>query len=227
MKIGIIACESFKKELDFLTQNNPNIVYKEYLEFGLHGYPQDLKRTVVEKVNSLQGKVDAVLLGYGICNSLREITGELKVPTVRLDGDDCIGVILTSSEYEKERKKCAGTFYMTPYFAERGLGLEEMKSEFAEKIPNYEELGIDLKWYLDRMFDGYSRVLYVDDGLGDSERLITLSKQTANELNLDHQCRMGTLSVLIDGLARVYELAQENCAHKVIRSPPLVSPAGL
>ena len=205
MRIGIIACESFKDELDLLTKDNPYIVFKEYLEFGLHKRPEELKKTVTEKVNSLEAKVDAVLLGYGICNSLRDITSELNVPTVRLDGDDCVGVLLTSPEYEKERKKCAGTLYMTPYFAQRGL--DEMKEEFVEEIPNYEELGIDLKWYLDRIFNGYSRVLYIDDGVGDPERLAERSRQVAIELGLDHQCRLGTLAILADGLTKVERLA--------------------
>ena len=64
MRVGAIACEAFKSELDFLIQDNLNIVYKEYLEFRLHMFPDELKRTVIEKVNAIEGKVDAVLLGY-------------------------------------------------------------------------------------------------------------------------------------------------------------------
>ncbi len=207
MKIGIIACESFKKELDVLTENDPDIGYKEYLEFGLHIYPDDLKRTVREKVDALEGRVDAVLLGYGICNSLRDITDDLRVPTVRLDADDCIGVLLTTEEYAKERRKCAGTLYNTPYFAQRGL--DRIKLELKEKVPNYEELGFNMEWYLDKLFDGYSRVLFIDDGLCDTETLIKMSEKTAQELKLRHECRAGTLEVLTGALARTKELAQE------------------
>ncbi len=208
MRIGIVACECFKEQLDHLTRNDKDIVHKEYLEFGLHLFPDDLKRTVMEKVNDLEGKVDAVLLGYGICNSLKDITNGLKVPTVRLDADDCIGAALTSSEYEKERKKCAGTLYSTPYFADKGL--ERIKMELKEKVPNYEELGIDMQWYLDKLFDGYSRVLFIDDGLCDQERLVILSERTATELKLRHERRMGSLEVLINGLAHTKALALAN-----------------
>ncbi|MCK7510436.1 MAG: hypothetical protein MZV70_44555 [Desulfobacterales bacterium] len=56
MRIGVVACESFRKEMDLLTEGDPDIVHKEYLEFGLHSYPQDLKRAVVEHVNASAGK---------------------------------------------------------------------------------------------------------------------------------------------------------------------------
>lgn len=206
MKIGIIACESFERGLEQLTKDDQDIVHKEYLEFGLHEYPEELKRTVIEKVNALEGKVDAVLLGYGICNSLREVTGEMDVPTVRLDADDCIGVLITPDEYEKERNKCAGTMYHTPYFARmnRGWFEEEMK----RKMPNYEEVGIDIDWYLDAMFNGYSRILFIDDRLGNEQECMDLSKQFADELNLRWECREGTLSMLAKGIAKAKELAE-------------------
>jgi Protein of unknown function (DUF1638) len=216
MKIGIIACESFERGLEVITLDDPDIVFKEYLEFGLHKYPEELKRTVIAKVNSLEGEVDAVLLGYGICSSLRDVTEQLKVPTVRLDADDCIGVILTSPEYERERKKCAGTLYHTPYFAQRGL--ENLKKEMIERIPNYEELGIGVDWYLEKLFDGYSRVLYIDDGLGDADKLMVRSKQVADELKLRHERRCGSLAVLMEGLERTKELARGGTARPATAS---------
>jgi hypothetical protein len=54
LRIGIVACETFRRELDMITQDDDEIVHKEYLEFGLHEYPEDLKRTVVQKVNALK-----------------------------------------------------------------------------------------------------------------------------------------------------------------------------
>jgi hypothetical protein len=208
MRIGIIACETFERDLDYLIGDDPDIVHKEYLEFGLHEWPEDLKKAVIEKVNSLYGKVDAVLLGYGICNSLKDVTKQMRVPTVQLVGDDCIGVLITPEEYDRERKKCAGTMYHTPYFAK--MGREWFERKLRKDIPNYEDLGIDVDWLLQKMFDGYSRVLFIDDGLGNMEESVKLSRQFAAELKLKHECREGTLSLLADGLARTKELARPN-----------------
>jgi len=207
MRIGIIACETFKRNLEPLIKDDPDIVYKEFLEFGLHEYPDELKAAVVEKVNSLEGKVDAVLLGYGICNSLRDITKMLKVPTIQLMGDDCIGVLLTPEEYALERKKCAGTMYHTPYFAL--MNREWFEKKMRTQMPNFEEMGISLDWFLSKMFEGYSRVLFIDDGLGDIEPYVELSRQFAMELNLRHECRCGTQEILEQALISTKELAME------------------
>ena len=205
MRIGIVACGTFERGLEHLTRDDADIVHKEYLEFGLHEYPEELKKKVVEKVNSLEGKVDAVLLGYGICKSLKDITRQMKVPTVQLVGDDCIGVQITPEGYDRERKKCAGTVYHTPYFAK--MNREWTEKKLRSEMPNFEELGIDVDWYLARLFEGYSRVLFIDDGLGEKEKFLELSRTFASELKLKHECTEGTLSLLAEGLARTKELA--------------------
>ena len=211
MRIGIISCETFERNLEPLIKDDPDIVHKEYLEFGLHEHPEELKKAVIDKVNALEGKVDAVLLGYGICNSLKDITLQLKVPTVQLRGDDCIGVLITPEEYTAERKKCAGTMYHTPYFAL--MNREWFEKKMREHMPNYEELGITMDWYLQKMFDGYSRVLFIDDGLGDIEKYVEMSRQFAVDLNLRHECRLGTPEILQQSLAMTKELAAANAGH--------------
>lgn len=214
MKIGIIACETFERGLDALTKDDADIAYKEYLQFGLHEYPEELKRAVIDKVNSLEGKVDAVLLGYGICNSLRDVTAQMRVPTVQLCGDDCIGVLITPEEYERERKACAGTMYHTPYFSK--MGREWFERKLTEQMPNYKEVGLDLDWYLNMMFNGYQRVLFIDDGLGNMEEFEALSRKFAAELHLRYEQRCGTLKLLQDGLDRTKELAR---THQPLDAP--------
>jgi len=205
MRIGIIACETFERGLDEVLKGCDDVVHKEYLEFGLHSHPEVLKSTVIEKVNALEGRVDAVLLGYGICNSLKDVTDEMRVPTVRLQADDCIGVLLTPEEYEAERRRCAGTMYHTPYFS--NMGFEWFARELEEKIPDYRELGFDVEWYVATLFHGYSRVLFIDDGLGSMDEFIAKSKEFARRLNLLFELRSGTLAMLERGLRETRELA--------------------
>src|SRR5512136_2282076 len=119
-RLGVVACEIFEKELELILKGYPEVTYKEYLEFGLHICTQELKKTVIEKVNALEGKVDSVFLGYGYCQSLKGITEQLRVPTAMLETDDCIGVLLTPSEYEREKKTCTGTWFNSPFWAEMG-----------------------------------------------------------------------------------------------------------
>lgn len=213
MRIGIIACEAFERNLEYLTQGDQDIVYKEYLAFNLHMVPENLKRTVIEKVNGLEGKVDAALLGYGICNSLRDITEQLRVPTVQLVGDDCIGVLLTPEGYDNERKKCAGTFYNTPYFSTQGRDWHE--EWLRTDMPDYKENGITVDWFIETLYNGYTRMLFIDDTVGDMDEFIDLSKKFAAELDLSHECTVGTLSLLKDGLGRTKELARAELGRSI------------
>ena len=205
MHLGIIACEAFKEELELLTEGDPDIVYKEYLEFRLHEYPQELRATVIEKVNGLEGKVDAVFLAYGICQSLKDVVGELLVPTATLEEDDCIGAFLTTEGYANERKICTGTFYAIPYFSMKGLGWFE--EELRKKMPNYEELGLDFRWYMDQLFNGYSRCLLIDTGAGDLEACEATSREFSDYLGLRLESRSGTLERLREGIARAKALS--------------------
>ncbi|OPX58201.1 MAG: hypothetical protein A4E29_01607 [Methanomassiliicoccales archaeon PtaB.Bin134] len=205
MRIGVVACESFRKEMDLLTEGDPDIVHKEYLEFGLHSYPQDLKKAVVEHVNALQGKVDAVFLGFGTCNSLKDVQRDLIIPTVTIEADDCVGALLTNEEYAREKRICAGTMFAIPFISE--MGTEYFEKELYSKMPNYEELGVDAQWFLDMLFDGYSRVLLVDTGVGDREDLRSRSREMADRLGLRYEERQGTLQVLRDCLQNAKNLA--------------------
>ncbi len=200
-----MACESFRKEMDLITEGDPDIVHKEYLEFGLHSYPQDLKRAVVEHVNALAGKVDAVFLGFGTCNSLKDVCKELVVPTVTIEADDCVGALLTNEEYAREKKICAGTLFAIPFVSE--MGTEYFEKELYSKMPNYQELGVDVQWFLDMLFGGYSRVLLVDTGVGDHEDLRSRSMEMADRLKLRYEERQGTLQGLRDCLQRTKTLA--------------------
>lgn len=205
IKIGVVACECFRKEMDLLLEGDADIVHKEYLEFGLHSYPQDLKRAVVEHVNALAGKVDAVFLGFGTCNSLKDVCKELVVPTVTIEADDCVGALLTNEEYAREKKVCAGTLFAIPFVSE--MGTEYFEKELYSKMPNYQELGVDAQWFLDMLFGGYSRVLLVDTGVGDHEDLRSRSRDMADRLRLRYEERQGTLQGLRDCLLRTKTLA--------------------
>jgi hypothetical protein len=205
MRIGVVACECFRKEIDQLTEGDPDITFKEYLEFGLHSYPQDLKKAVIGHVNDLQGKVDAVFLGYGTCNSLKDVVKELTVPTVTIDADDCVGALLTNEEYAREKKVCAGTMFAIPFISE--MGVDFFQKELDSKMPNHQELGVDVQWYLDMLFNGYSRLLHVDTGVGDSEHFERRSKDFAEALKLRYEARCGTLEVLRDRLKDTKALA--------------------
>jgi hypothetical protein len=75
-------------------------------------------------------------------------------------------------------------------------------------IPNFEEIGLTVDWYLNKLYDGSSRILFIDDGLGEMEKYEKLSKQFASEMLFHYDRREGSLDALRDGIAKTKELAR-------------------
>jgi hypothetical protein len=205
VRIGIIACEILKREIEQLTKDDPDIVHREYLEFALHVDSAILRAKVQEKVNGLKGKVDAVFLGYGICQSLRDIPHALEVPTAMLESDDCIGTLITPIEYEKEKRACVGTWFSTPGWAE--LGVDGVIKEL--HLDSAKDQGYEPMHFLKLLFEGYSRCLYVYTGVEEEGQYLEKSKAFAESLNLRHECRECNLKVLNKALAEAKDLAHE------------------
>jgi hypothetical protein len=192
IRIGVVACEILKREIDKVIENDPDIVHKEYLDFGLHTEPEKMKYTIIEKLNALEGRVDAVLLGYAICQSLKGVTKEVKVPTVMLEGDDCIATLLTPVGYEEEKRIVTGTWFNSPGWAELGI-----KGAIRElHLDSMVDQGYDPMYFLRILFEGYGRCLFIDTGVGEGERFEGMSKDFAKELNLVHHSRTCSLALI-------------------------------
>jgi len=203
MRIGLIACDILEPEFELLLKDDTDFVHKEYVEFALHAYPDEMRSKLIEKVNALKGKVDAVLLGYAICQSLSGFTDAVDVPTVMLDGDDCICVLLGSKEYTREKKICTGTWFSTPGWAREGMDglIKEMHLDSVE--------GMDPMIFADMLFESYERCLYIDTGVKSCTECNYLerSKEFAGLLKLRHDERKCELTALKDVIKKVKELA--------------------
>ena len=203
MKLAIVACDILKPEIEFLTKDDPDFVVREYLEFALHEYPQEMKARIIETVNKYEGQVDAVFLGYAICQSLDGVTNQLKVPAAMLQGADCIDVLLTPKEYTDEKKICAGTWFISPGWAEEGVNglIKEMHLDSIE--------GVDPQFFLDMLFDSYQRCLFIDDGIGNEEYYKKKSEEVANQLKLRLDCRTCGLGGIKEAIERTKKLAAD------------------
>lgn len=201
IRLGIVACEVMKPEIEFLTKDDSDFVVKEYLEFALHEYPQEMKARIIETVNRDEGQLDAALLGYAICNSLEGVTRLLNVPTVMLSGVDCIDAILTPSEYDKEKKICSGTWFITPGWAEAGVaGL--IKKFHLDSVEGYEP-----EFFLDMLFESYQRCLFIYDGIGDEDYYRKKSEDVARDLKLRLDCRTCRIDTIRETITHIKELA--------------------
>ncbi|MDR0777922.1 MAG: DUF1638 domain-containing protein [Methanomassiliicoccaceae archaeon] len=204
MKIGLVACDILEPELELLIKDDPDFVHKDYVEFALHAYPEDMKEKLLEKVNALKGQVDAVLLGYAVCQSLGGFPEAVDVPTVMLDGDDCICVLLGAKDYTCEKKICAGTWFSSPGWAREGMDglIKEMHLDCIE--------GMDPMIFADMLFESYERCLYIDTGVKNKADCdyLARSKEFAGQLRLRHDERKCDLTGLESAIRKVKELAK-------------------
>ena len=51
MRIAIIACEALKEEIESIVAGDADFVQREYLDFGLHLYPDELKHEILVRLN--------------------------------------------------------------------------------------------------------------------------------------------------------------------------------
>lgn len=198
-----MACDIFKQELEALTEGDEDIVHKEYLEFALHVCPEEMRRTVIEKVNALAGKVDAVFIGYATCQKLAGLPLEVKVPAVMLDGDDCISVLIGPVEYAREKAVCTGTWFSSPGWAEQGMAAVIKELHLDSMVDE----GYDPMFFVDIIFESYRRCLYIDTGVGDREGCEAKSREFAAQLKVPHDSRKGSLERLAEGIKRTKEMA--------------------
>lgn len=234
VRIGIVGCEILKKEVEMITSDDPEVVHREYLQWGLHDYPDQLRSMVIGKVNALAGEVDVVFLGYAICKSLDSVPKDIEVPFVILREEDCIASMLGPNEYAKERAVFPGTWYSTPGWAE--LGMDAIVSD--DQILGLEERGYTKLHFVKLQLDGYSRCLAIDAGVGDFERYHALTKELADQLELGCDSRRADLAAikgawrdLKEGRWRrpsgqgagshgerpgddLYRLSQDSCSHE-------------
>lgn len=185
MRIGIVACEILKREIEKITVDDPEVVHKEYLKWGLHDYPDELRSTVIEKINNLVAKVDVIFLGYAVCKSLDSIPNVIRVPFVMLTEEDCIASMLGAKEYANERAICPGTWFSPPGWAE--LGLDAIIKD--EQMVGLVDHGYTKLYFAKLQLEGYSRCLALDTGVCDFERYHSLTREFADQFGFrcDHR----------------------------------------
>ena len=202
MRIGLVACDIIKNELEFLLKDDPDFVEKKYLEFALHVDPENMRDVIVQEVNEMLPRVDAVLLGYAICSSLDSIEKRFDKPVVKLPGADCIDALLGTEEYNREKKICCGTWFSSPGWAVEGTDgmIREMHLDCIEDV--------EPQFFLDMLFASYERVLFIDPGIGNEAEYQQKSEKVAEELKLRHDCRKCDLRLFEEAIKKVKEAAK-------------------
>ena len=205
MRIGVIACDIMKLELDRLLSKTPGITEIIYLEAALHSSPKKMKEAVLEKVKAIKDQVDVIFLGYGYCQSLKGIEAEIDIPVVMPQMEDCIQIFMTPEKHHEATRKEIGTWFMSPGWAERGAEMV-IKGNHLDRVVKY---GKDPMEMAKRLFTHYRRGLFIDTGVGNDDYYIGKSNEFCDVFSLTLEKTTGTSAVLEEHLEITRKVAEK------------------
>ncbi len=171
-------------------------VLVQVLELGLHNRKKLLQQGLVEAACAMGPKVEAIVLGYGLCgNALEkpdELLGDVGVPIfIPMDVDhpvdDCVGLFMGGRRhYYEEQCKVAGTFFMIPGWTRHWHRIFE--KEFGS-------LSVDMAR---RLFKNYERSLLIPTPIMSEATMKQNAAEFSALFSLREETYPGTLDILID-----------------------------
>ena len=166
----------------------------QVLELGLHNRKQLLQQGLADAAREMGRRVEALLLGYGLCGNALEKPDELLsdagVPIfIPMDEDhpvdDCVGLVIGGRQrYYEEQCKVAGTFFMIPGWTCHWRRMFEK---------DFGNLSVDMA---QRLFKDYERSLLISTPIMSLEEMKQNSKAFNEMFSLRSDVCKGTHSIL-------------------------------
>jgi hypothetical protein len=205
MTVGILCCQVLEQEVRSLIRRFPDEFYIEILEWGLHVHPPKLLNQLVERIRAIENQVTSVVLAFGRCQILDKLPEDFKIPVLYPPGENCIGVLLGQERYLEELYREAGTWFLTPGWAE--LGMSFIFNEI--QCSGLTKQGIDPMTVARRMLEGYKRLLLIDTGVGDTVLQQEQAQKIADIFGWRVGAARGSMTALETVLQKALDLSRK------------------
>lgn len=126
MRLKLIACEVFARELSYSAALSPHIVDIEFTEKAAHdrsAYLRELIRSKIDETEKDEVGYDAILLGFGLCGTAVAGVSSKRLPLVMPRAHDCCTLFLGSRKaFKKHFSENPSTPFSSAGYLERGSG---------------------------------------------------------------------------------------------------------
>lgn len=215
MRLKLIACEVFTREICFCTAHTPHIVDIDFTAKGAHEDSDYLRKVIQNKIKDTENSeidYDAVLLGFGLCgNSILGLSSN-KLPLVVPRAHDCCTIFLGSKEkFTKYFKDRLSAEWTSPGYLERGDSMirsEDIEDtlkrnkSYQELVDQYGQENAEYVWetlHPEKNADSY---IYIEMDEFAHLNYLSQIKEKADKENKDFEIIQGSMSLisrLIDG----------------------------
>ncbi len=217
MRLVLIACEIFYREVSAVVARSVNRVDVKFLPKGLHDIGQEKMQ---EELARALGEVDetqydAAVFGYGLCNNGLVGLSARSIPLVVPRAHDCITLFLGGKErYLEYFHNNPGVYFKTTGWIERGEGLQQFVDDSIQNEngigQSYEQFvekyGEDnAKFLYEQLSDttrNYRQITFIEMGLEPDESFERSSRELAQEKGWKFEKiggDMGLFRQLVDG----------------------------
>lgn len=191
MSVLGIACSTFRKEIEWLLENERTEIPFIYVDSKLHMNPSKLDRRLRSVIHKGRQRSKAIVLVFGeCCPSMANLESEAHVTRIR--AVNCYEILLGKSEYRRLCRERA--FFLMREWAMRW------------QVVFQKDLGLQGDNFRSLMTEMHKKLVYLDTGLA------PIPKTDLEEISHYSGLPVEIVSVSLDGLLTALKLAQKKVA---------------
>ncbi|MGI6172383.1 MAG: DUF1638 domain-containing protein [Christensenellales bacterium] len=213
MNFVLIGCKVLSRELYKLCAESPHTVEIRWIEAALHERPGGLRPVLQREIDRIEGetplkKVDAVLLGYGLCSMSIAGLKARSIPLIVPRAHDCIAMLLGSRKRYAELFEAhgGGIYWYSPGWIEQFRVPGKQYDEQAKYADYALKYGEDNARYLieteKSWTQRYELAAFIKWQGFDTEHFEQFTKEAAEKAALKYECIAGDEGLLkrfVDG----------------------------